>query len=294
MADEINELRLLTQLVLAGSLTEASKRLNSSLPAVSRRLSAMEARLGVRLIERHARRFQLTEEGALLHERAVQILMDVDEAEAEASAAGKSPQGQLRFLCPVHIGRTRIANLVARFSQLYPGVRVELALTDAPVDVVTSDIDLALYVGQPENPLTVARRIFAGRRAVCASPAYVQKHGMPQTPEELAQHECLRLVRGSKLSSRWRFQRDGVVFEVPVGGRLSTTSSEVLHQWTLDGYGIGIKTLWDIEEDLASGRVIECLAPYACDDIDLHIVYGRRTHLPLRMRVFIDFMMENI
>ena len=292
MADEISELRLLTQLVAAGSLTEASKRLNSSLPAVSRRLAAMEARLGVRLIDRHARRFQLTEEGALLHERARKILVEVDEAEAEASAGGSAPRGYLRLVCPVHIGRVRIAGLVARFSALYPGVRVELVLSDAQVDLTADDADLALSVGVPDNPLVVARRFAQGRRVVCASPGYLARHGMPAVPEDLAEHACLRLVRGRRRVDRWRFQRDGEVFEVAVDGRLITTSSEVMYQWTIDGLGIGLKGLWDIRDDLASGRLVECLRSYACDDVDLCLVYVRRPHLPPRMRVFIDFLME--
>lgn len=291
MADEISDLRLLTQLVAAGSLTEASKRLNSSLPAVSRRLGAMEARLGVRLIDRHARRFQLTEEGALLHERARRILTEVDEAEAEASAGGRAPRGSVRMICPVHIGRVRMAGLVASFSRMYPGVQVELVLSDAQVDVTADEADVALSVGLPANPLVVARRFAGGRRVVCASPDYLARHGVPQVPEELADHDCLRLVRGSRRMDRWRFQRDGELFEVPVSGRLVTTSSEVMYQWTLDGYGIGIKGLWDIAHDLESGRLVECVRSFACDDVDLYLVYARRPHLPPRIRVFVDFLM---
>jgi DNA-binding transcriptional LysR family regulator len=293
MADEISELRLLTQLVAAGSLTEASKRLNSSLPAVSRRLGAMEARLGVRLIDRHARRFQLTEEGALLYERARRILAEVDEAEAEASAGSRAPRGSLRMICPVHIGRVHIAALVARFSGMYPGVQVELVLSDAQVDVSADEADIALSVGLPSNPLVVARRFAEGRRVVCASPAYLARHGVPKVPEDLADHECLRLVRGRRRVDRWRFQRAGELFEVPVNGRLVTTSSEVMYQWALDGYGIGIKGLWDIQHDLDTGRLVECVRSFACDDVDLYLVYMRRPHLPSRMRVFVDFMMEH-
>jgi DNA-binding transcriptional LysR family regulator len=110
----------------------------------------------------------------------------------------------------------------------------------------------------------------------------------------MSAHQCLRLVRGRRLIDRWRFQYDGAIREVLVSGRLSTTSSEVLYQWALDGYGIGIKALWDIEEDLAKGRLVECLAPFACDNIDLFVVYAPRPLLPLRMRVFTDYLIEQL
>ncbi|MDB5761407.1 MAG: transcriptional regulator, LysR family protein [Herminiimonas sp.] len=294
MADDISDLRLLTQLVAAGSLTEASKRLNSSLPAVSRRLADMESRLGVRLIERHARRFRLTEEGEALYERALHIVAEVDEAEAEASARGKAPQGRLRVICPVQIGRQRIAPLAARFSALNPGVHIELVLSDAVIDVTADEADLALHVGLPTNQSMVARLLLASRRVVCASPAYLAAHGAPQRPEDLSAHQCLRLVRGRRLIDRWRFECDGAIREMQVSGRLSTTSSEVLYQWALEGYGIGIKALWDIEEDLATGRLVECLAPFACDNIDLFVVYASRPLLPLRMRAFTDYLIKQL
>jgi DNA-binding transcriptional LysR family regulator len=140
----------------------------------------------------------------------------------------------------------------------------------------------------------VARRLLASRRVVCASPAYLAAHGAPQHPEDLSAHQCLRLVRGRRLMDRWRFQCDGAIRELQVSGRLSTTSSEVLYQWALEGYGIGIKAMWDIEDDLATGRLVECLAPFACDTIDLFVVYASRPLLPLRMRVFTDYLVKQL
>ncbi|WP_199271845.1 substrate binding domain-containing protein [Pseudoduganella flava] len=180
---------------------------------------------------------------------------------------------------------------MARFSGMYPGVQVELVLSDAQVDVTAGEADVALSVGLPPNPLVVARRFAEGRRVVCASPPYLARHGMPQVPEDLADHDCLRLVRGRRRVDRWSFQRDGDVFEVPVSGRLVATSSEVMCQWALDGHGIGLKGLWDIRNELDEGRLVECLRSLACDDVDLYLVYMRRPHLPPRKRVFVDFLM---
>jgi DNA-binding transcriptional LysR family regulator len=294
MADEINELRLLTQVVAAGSLTAAALHLNSSLPAISRRLAALEDRLGVRLIDRHARRFHLTDEGAVLHERALQILSDIDDAEAEVSEKRSTPRGFFKLCSPVHIGRQTIAPIIAEFTRLYPRVGVELILSDAVVDVAEDEIDLVIYVGTPTQQSVVARRLVPSRRVVLASPEYLKRKGTPQIPDDLLEHECIRLMRGRKLFDRWLFREDGVNREIRVRGRLMTTSSEVTYQWICNGYGIGIKGLWDVHKDLEAGKLVEVLPDYACDNVDLYLAYASKRHLPLRLRVFIDFLIENL
>lgn len=290
MADEISDLRLLLALVSAGSLSAAAQRLDSSLPAVSRRLAAFEQRLGVRLIERHARRFNLTDEGAALHERALSILADIDEAEAEASAGKGTPRGRVRISSPVHVGRTQIAPIVAEFRDRYPDITIELMLSDAVVDVAEDDIDIVLHVGVPTAQSVVTRKLVSGRRIVLAAPAYLERFGKPAHPDDLLKHECILLMRGRRVFNRWLFKEANGVREVHVSGGLLSTSSEVVYEWILEGRGIGIKGSWDVEDDLASGRLTECLAPYACDPADLYLVYASKRHLPLRVRVLIDFL----
>ncbi|NVZ24685.1 LysR family transcriptional regulator [Pseudomonas gingeri] len=291
MADEINDLRLLVQLVSSAGVTKAAITLNSSPAAVSRRLTALENRLGVRLIDRHARRFRLTEEGALLHERALSILEQVDEVEAEISV-GSQPSGRLRVCTPVHIGRTDIGPWVAQFTQRYPHVSVELVLTDAEVNLVEEEIDIVIGVGEPDSQSVVRRSLLVNRRVIVASPDYLQRKGAPRVPEDLLKHDCLLLVRGRRVFDRWRFVEDGKAYELQVRGRMLTNSSEVTHQWALSGYGIAVKMLYDITEDLAAGRLVECLPEFASDGIDLYICYAARRHLPGRARVFIDFLVE--
>lgn len=290
MSDEISDLRLLTHLVAAGGLSEAARRLNSSASILSRRLTGMEARLGVRLFTRTTRRFILTDEGSLLHERALQIVAEVDEAEAEASTQGKEPRGRLRVGAPMQIGRRLVAPLIARFSERFPGIQVQLVLSDAGFDVVDDELDVALRVGQPDEPGVVVRKLISSRRVVCATPAYFARHGMPAEPEDLRRHNCICLVRGRRVFNTWTFRRDGQPFHLKVDGTLSTTSGEVLYDWVSMGKGIGLKGLWDIENDLADGRLVECLAAFAGDPIDLYAVFASRAHMPPRMRVFIDFI----
>ena len=292
MADEISDLRLFVRMVAAGSLSETARRLNSSLPAMSRRLASMESRLGVRLIERSTRRFTLTEEGALLHERSVGILDEIDQVEVEVSTRARSPRGRLRVGAPLEIGRRRIAPLVGAFCRQYPDVTVELVLDDAPADVIANDLDLALHANQPSDGDVVTRLLLVSRRVVCASPAYLEKHRRPERPADLAEHDCICLVRRHQIYDRWSFVENGDPIEVRVRGPLSSSSAEVIHDWTLAGLGVGLKALWDIEQDLADGRLIELLAPFASNPVNLYLMYPTRSHVPRRVRIFIDFIVD--
>lgn len=290
MSDEISDLRLFARLVGAGSLSAAGRELNASPAAMSRRLASLEERLGVRLVTRTSRRFELTEEGSLLHERCVKILAEIDEAEAEASAKGRAPHGLLRVGAPSEFGRRRIAPLIARFTDLHDGIQVHLALSDAGIDMMESGLDVVLRLGLPTEAEVIATKILAGRRVVCAAPAYIARHGMPQTPDDLVRHDCIRLVRGRWVFDTWAFQTGGRRRDVRVEGTLTTSSGEVLHDWALAGKGLALKALWDVQADLAAGRLVECLADHWCDEIDLYAVYLSRKHLPPRVRVFLDFI----
>ena len=291
MADEISDLRLFARIVAAGSLSEAARRTFSSLPAVSRRLAALEARLGVRLIDRGPRRFTLTDEGSLLHERAVAILRDLDEAEAAASAHAKQPRGHLRVGTHLELGRRRIAPLIGEFTARYPGITVELVLSDSRLQLVESEIDVGLQLDPPSGGNLVSRTVLTGRRVVCASPEYLATHAPLQRPVDLLQHNCIRLVRGRHVLEHWPFREEGRLTQIQVRGSLLTNNAEVVHDWAVAGRAVGLKVLWDIQEDLRAGRLIRLLQPFECDEAKLYVTYATRTHLPPRMRLFIDFIL---
>ena len=288
MNDDISDLRLFVRMAAAGSLSETARRLGSSLSAMSRRLSAMEDRLGARLIDRSTRRFTLTEEGALLYERGVLILAEVDQVEAEVGARTRAPRGHIRVGAPLEIGRRRIAPLISAFTMQYPDVTVELVLSDSRMDVIGDDLDLAIHVDQPVDGDIITRLILASRRVVCASPDYIARCGRPETPADLLGHHCILLARGHRVYDRWPFIENGKPLEVRVRSTLSSSSSEVTHDWMLSGQGIGLKAHWDIEEDLTEGRLVELLAPFSDNEINLYLIYPTRSHLPKRVRVFID------
>jgi DNA-binding transcriptional LysR family regulator len=292
--DEINEIRLFVRMVAAGSLSETARRLNSSLPAMSRRLAGLEKRLGVRLVDRSTRRFTLTEEGSRYHDRVVKILADLDEAEAEVSAKVASPQGHIRVGAPLEIGRRRFAPLIAEFSKKYPHITIELSLNDAPIDVIGDDLDIGLHLDQQAVDNTISRKIVSSRRVVVASPDYLAKHGTPAKPDDLLAHECICLVRGRHIFDRWIFSEGGKIREVQVRGALMSDHAEIVHGWALMGCGIALKALWDIEDDLETGRLVEVLAPYSASEINLYVFYPSRSHLPQRVRVFIDFLVASM
>lgn len=292
MADEISDLRLLLHLVAAGSLSEAARRLRSSPPVMSRRLAAMEKRLGVMLVSRGSRRFVLTEEGSLLHQRALRILADIDEAEAEAATKGKEPRGTVRVGAPLQIGRRLIAPLVARFVQRYPDIDAQLVLSDSCNDLAGEELDVALTVGAPADPDLVMRRLLISRKVICASPAYLSRFGIPRVPEDLAKHDCIRKMHGRRVIDTWHFIDENGPRELHVSGSLATNSGEVMHEWMLNGRGIGYKALWDIEEDLEQGRLIECLAGFTDDRLELCASFVGRPYLLPRTRVFVDFIAD--
>ena len=294
MADEISDLRFFTHLVAAGSLSAAGRVLKASPAAMSRRLGVLEQRLGVRLVARTTRTFELTAEGSLFHERCLRIVAEVDEAEAEASSGNMVPRGPLRIGVPLEIGRRRFAPLVAEFVALYPKVEAHLVLSDAILHVVEDRLDVSLSVGMPPEQGVVTTKILSSDLVICAAPAYLAAHGAPRVPADVLDHNCLRFVRGHLMLDTWSFEVDGAPLDLRIHGNLSTTSAEVVHDWVLAGRGLARKPLWDVQGDLDAGRLVSCLDAYRHREIVLYAVYLERRHLPPRVRLFIDFVRERL
>jgi DNA-binding transcriptional LysR family regulator len=294
VADEVAELQLFVQIVKAGNLSAAARALNSSPAAMSRGLSALESRLGVRLVTRTSRSFELTEEGLRFYDRCARIVTDIAEAEAEASSKGAVVKGMLRIGAPMELGRRFIAPLITDFRRRFPEVQVHLMLSDSGLDVIDDGLDVALRVGLPADSSVIAKKILSAKRIVCASSAYFEKRGVPAKPSDLLQHDCIRLVRGRRVMDRWLFQDQGKRFEVIVNGTLSTTSGEVVHDWVRAGKGIALKAAWDLQPELGAGTIVQCLSEFWCDEIDLFAICANRQHLSPRIRAFLDFIAKKI
>jgi len=290
MHDDAGDLRFFVLLVEAGNLTAVARHLNVSAGASSRRLARMEERLGVRLVTRTSRRFDLTDEGQTFYERAAEIMIDIEAAEAEISANQKELRGVLRIGAPLELGRRRLADFVSEFADRFPKLRVHLLLSDEGLDVVNSRLDLAIRIGMPNETGVVATKIMSSERVICAAPAYLEKFGMPATPAELNRHRCICLMRGHELGmlDRWRLSREGEDQVVEVTPHLSTTSGEVVHDWALKGKGIVFKVLWDVGDDLQRGRLVRLLPEYQGETIGLFATMPSRRNVPLRVRTFLD------
>src|SRR5580692_9298553 len=261
---------------------------------MSRGLSTLESRLGVRLVTRTSRSFELTDEGRLFYERCTRIVSDIAEAEAEASSKGSTVRGMLRIGAPMELGRRLIAPLINDFRQKFPDVQVHLMLSDSGLDVIDDGLDVALRIGLPADTSVIAKKILSAKRIVCASPVYLNKHGVPAKPDDLLEHDCIRLVRGRRVMDAWLFQEQGRRFEVVVNGTLTTTSGEVVHDWVRAGRGIALKADWDLQVELREGSIVPCLSDYWCDEINLFALCANRRHLSPRIRAFLKFIVARL
>jgi len=289
MADALQEMAVFSKVVAAGSLSAAARELGLSPALVSRRLAALEARLGVRLVNRTTRSLNLTVEGSRYYDACTRVLAEIEEADAQVSAGRVEPQGALKVALPASFGHQHVAPLVPQFAARYPKVQLALSLSDRSVNVMDEGFDVAVCIADLQDSSLAARKLAPNRRVVCASPAYLAAHGIPRTPEDLVQHNCL--VAGDFASS-WEYKTpDGRSSSVRVKGRYACDNWEVLREWALAGLGIALKSTWDVYRQLRDGSLIALLPGYSFhSDVAIYAVYPHRRFLPAKTRVFIEFL----
>jgi DNA-binding transcriptional LysR family regulator len=292
MADSIQEMAIFARVVGAGSLSAAARELGLSPALVSRRLAALESRLGARLINRTTRSLHLTDDGATYYEACARVLADIEEADATVSAGRVEPRGTLRVALPASFGHQHIAPLIPRFAEGYPQIQLALSLSDRTVNLIEEGFDLAVRIAHLEDSSLTARKLAPNRRVVCASPAYLARHGTPRTPDELARHNCLTT---SEFAMNWDYKGpDGKAGSVRVTGRYACDSWEVLREWARAGLGIALKSTWDVHRLLADGSLVEVCPGYTFHtDVAIYAVYPSRRFLPAKTRVFIEFLAES-
>jgi DNA-binding transcriptional LysR family regulator len=290
MIDNLLELTVFARIVSAGSLSAAARELDLSLAVVSKRLTALETRLGVRLLQRTTRRQSLTDEGEAFHARCVRILAEVQEAEAAVSRTRDAVSGVLRVTAPRGFGRRRIGPLTVAFREQHPDICVQLTLTDALVDIVDEGMDLAIRFGSLADSSLVARSLAPNFRVLCASPAYLARHGIPGDPLALGKHDCI--IFGEYPSREWHFQHEGEPLSVRVNPAYVTNDGEAAHTLALAGGGIVQKSIWDVGDDLGSGHLVRVLPDYAIPAAPLQAVYANAQHLAPKVRRFVAFCAE--
>jgi DNA-binding transcriptional LysR family regulator len=292
MGDSLYEMSVFAKVVAAGSLSAAARDLGVSTAVVSRRLAALEARLGVRLVNRTTRRLALTDEGASYHEACARILAEVEDADAAASAQRVEPQGLLKVALPASFGHKHIAPLVPPFAARYPKIEFAFSLSDRTVNVIAEGYDLAIRIGELEDSSLAARKLAPNRRVVCASPQYLAQHPAPRVPADLQQHNCLTTT---DLQMTWEYKGpDGKRGTVRVAGHYACDNWEVLREWAMAGLGVALKSTWDVRRQLEDGSLVPLLPGYDFGtDVSIYAVYPHRRHLPAKTRVFIDYLAES-
>jgi len=262
-------------------------------PAATKRLAALERRLGVRLLNRTTRSVSLTSEGETYLQHATRILAEIREMEDLVSQGRSIPRGLLRVNATLGFGRTTIAPLVSAFALRYPEVELQMEVTDRPIDLVESGFDLAIRFGALPDKRLNARRIMSNRRFLCASPAYLERHGTPASLAELANHRCIIHRQNDDAYGIWRFQHHDHTEVVKVHGMLSSNDGDIVLGWALDGHGILIRSEWDLAKYLDSGRLKIVLPEFTLPAADLFVYYPSQRNQTVRARVFIDFLVEH-
>jgi DNA-binding transcriptional LysR family regulator len=276
-----------------GSLAAAARAIDLTPPAATKRLAALESRLGVRLLNRTTRSVSLTSEGETYLHHATRILAEIKEMEDVVSQGRAIPRGLLRVNATLGFGRTTIAPLVSAFAVRYPEVELQMEVTDRPIDLVESGFDLAIRFGALPDKRLNARRIMSNRRFLCASPAYLERHGMPTSLADLAHHRCIIHRQNDDAYGIWRFMHHDHSEVVKVHGMLSSNDGDIVLGWALDGHGILIRSEWDLAKYLDSGRLKIVLPEFTLPSADLFVYYPTRRNQTIRARAFIDFLVEH-
>ncbi len=293
--DELAAIRVFARVARAGTFSEAARQLDMSTSSVSRQINALEESLGIRLFKRSTRNLVLTEAGETYLTSIDPALKQLELARRTALSYQRTISGSIRFHARTSAGTEVIVPALSEFFIRYPDIEIDITLTDERVDLLANGIDVAVWLGKLEDSSMVARNLSSSRRVICGSPAYLQRHGIPRKPDDLLQHSCLVYLQHNYLKD-WRFQKDGLSFVIPVTGKLRTPNSVVLMEGAKQGLGLVMLQGWMVRKSVQEGSlqaVMEDYDAYPTEaDTALYIVYPHRHGLPLKVRVFIDFLVQ--
>lgn len=297
--DKFKAIETFVAVASRGSLTAAANAEGVAPAIMGRRIDALEAHLGVKLLVRTTRRIALTHEGSAFFEASQRILADFANAEASVTAGGVKASGHLKIAAPAGFGRQHVAPLIPLFRQRHQDLTISLSLSDRVVDLAGEGLDCAVRVGDLPDSSLVSVRLAENRRLCVASPDYLQLKGTPAHPHDLSRFDCLTLSSDASQSRGWAFQvaeqdskgsaQPGVIYLKP-GGPLDCSDGQVLHDWCLAGYGIAWRSTWEVAAEVAQGKLVEVLAAYAAPPNGIYALFPHAKHLPLRVRLWIDFL----
>ena len=290
--DRWTEIELFVQVAELGSLSRAAESLGLSNAAASRQLAALESRLAARLVQRNTRRLFLTEVGDAFYRRCKPLLGELCEAESAVNEAVLKPTGLLRVTASLSFSMIVIAPLLPEFTARYPELKVEIVVSNRYTDLLENGIDVAVRNREFENDSAITvRRLAETKRVLAASPQYLQRHGVPRTPDELTRHRLL-IYNLPNHPHQLRFTRNGAVTSVPAAGVLEANDGQVIRAAALKHLGILIQPMYILHEDVVAGRLVPLLQEWELPRLTINIAYPTRRHLPAKVRCFVDFLVE--
>lgn len=285
--DTFGAIPVFVAVVESGGFSAAGHKLGISKSAVSKRITQLEDKLGVRLLYRTTRRLSLTEAGEHYYENAVKALAYASEAEDSVTQRQTRPLGRLRINTPMSFGRLHIAPLIPEFLKQYSGIHIDMVMDDRVVDLIEGGFDIAIRAGELPDSTLIARKLAPLRSVLCTSPEYIRQHHMPRTPADLIDHNCLLF---SYSANEWIFSSQYETETVQVSGNYQVNNSEALHAALLQGAGIGRIPTFVVGPDIAAGRLVVVLGEYKMPAKIFYALFPKRQYLPAKVRVFIDFV----
>ena len=287
--DDLRRMVIFYHVVDTQSFSGAARQLGIARSAVSRHISLLEKSIGVRLLNRTTRRLSLTEQGETYFQSCARIVAEAEMAAHRVSELQDEPVGTLKVTAPSSLGNPLVTPLVSEFMQRYTTLNVELLLDDQVVDMVKEGIDVSIRVGWLDDSNFIARKLGDMPRLLCASPGYIEQQGKPESPAELAKHECIIFTR-LPTPHHWTFNRNNREERIQVKGRLRTNNADAIRTALMDGMGVGTLSSFLVGSDIQAGRLVHLLPDYDCGTAGIYAVYQDRHYQQAKVRLFIDFL----
>jgi len=292
--DIFDDMRVFASVVEKGSFSEAGRALRMSPALVSSRIARLEGHLGVTLFIRTTRKVSITEAGKLYYDDCLDIRRRVEEAESRIIEGSDAPKGTLKVTSSSSFGNAFLIHKIPEFTARYPDIHVQYRMTDALVDLLADGLDISIRIGPLVDSSLKSRILAPCPRYIFASPEYLLRASTPETPHDLVHHNCLLLRFPGSKQFRWRFMDKNGIYELPVSGSLDSNNGAALTEWALAGVGLIFKTYWEVAEHVKAGKLVPVLTGYMPNDAYIAALYPYDRYLPPRVRVFIDFLAEQI
>ena len=299
--DTLGDMDLFVRVVRNGGLAAAGREVGLSPASMSARMNRLEEHYGVRLLSRTTRKVAPTDEGNRFFRACQRVLAEVEHAEFELQSGRERVAGPLRVTATSDLGQQHVAAVLDAFGTEHPDVRPYLHLTDGVINLVEDGFDVGVRYGVLADSRLIARKLASNNRLLCASPSYIDRAGNPTTPQDLANHACLAMIRISEPLTTWYFQSANQQDAVTIQPSRSSNDGAQIRRWALSGHGIALKSYWDIKDDLAEGRLVPVLEKFSADfehkgvagGADLNVVYPSREYLPARIRLFVEELLSH-